>query len=84
MALDEKAVSAMITSSTMRYQTVNSAAGQIGTTRTCITGTELKEVADPVSESHTRWRVEMRELPSHAHCTGEHGRFHGYEGGRPR
>jgi hypothetical protein len=34
---------------------------KIGTTATCITGTELNRVADAVPESHTRWRVEMRE-----------------------
>jgi hypothetical protein len=44
----------MITSSTMRHQTVNPATGQIGTTLTCITGTELKRVAETVPESHTR------------------------------
>jgi hypothetical protein len=51
----------MITSSTMRYQTVNPATGQIGTTLTCITGTELKMAADAIPESRTRRRAEMRE-----------------------
>jgi succinate-semialdehyde dehydrogenase / glutarate-semialdehyde dehydrogenase len=39
----------------MRYQTVNPATGETGTTRACLTADELRQVVDTVTASHPLW-----------------------------